>query len=112
MTEMTFSEYDELLDDFNKMKKVPPLWPSIEQIDMFETDEDRWLTFAVYLLEKNPHPRNAKERYSKKNLLAYVNRHLTLFDRRRKKNHKKTMTKVIVQIAQRQYDERSNPHKH
>lgn len=80
MTEMTFSEYDELLDDFNKMKKVPPLWPSIEQIGTFETDEDRWLTFAVYLLEKNPPPRNAKERYSKKNLLAYVNRHLTLFE--------------------------------
>lgn len=52
MTEMTFSEYDELLDDFNKMKKVPPLWPSIEQIDTFETDEDKWLTFAIYLLEK------------------------------------------------------------
>ena len=80
MTEMTFEKYDELIENFDSMKKVPPLWPSIEQIDMFETDEDKWLTFAVYLLEKNPPPRNAKERYSKKNLLAYVNRHLTLFE--------------------------------
>lgn len=78
MTEMTFEKYDELLDDFNNMKKVPSLWPSIEQIDMFEKDEDKWLTFAIYLLEKNPPPKNAKERYSKKNLLAYVNRHLVL----------------------------------
>lgn len=90
MTEMTFSEYDDLLDDFNKMKKVPSLWPSIEQIDTFETDEDRWLIFAVYLLEKNPPPRNAKERYSKKNLLAYVNRHLTLIESPEEEETKKT----------------------
>ena len=66
MTEMTFSEYDELLDDFNKMKKVPPLWPSIEQIDTFETDEDRWLTFAVYLLEKIHHRETRRKDIAKR----------------------------------------------
>ena len=79
MVTMTFDEYDSLIKSYEAIqKKVPPLWPSLKQIDMFGKDIDKWLMFAVYLLEMNPEPKNRQERYSRANLLAFVNTHLKL----------------------------------
>lgn len=80
---MTYDQYDELLDLFEKVKageKVPTFWPTVEQIDMFEKDPKKWIKFCCYLYEENPAPRTHEEKYSKRNLSGFINRHLELVE--------------------------------
>jgi hypothetical protein len=79
MTTMTYNKYDQLLETFNEMK-APLYWPTIQQIDEWENDPDKWLEFCCYLYEKSPAPTTGAERYSKRNMLDFINRHLQLVD--------------------------------
>lgn len=81
MIEITYDDYDKMLDTFERIKdreKVPVLWPSVIQIDKFEENPDKWINFCCYLYECNPAPKIAEEKYSKKNLQSFINRHLEL----------------------------------
>ena len=76
---MTFNEYEKMIEQFKKLpKNIKPVWPTVEQIDMFETDPEKWLKFACFLQEMNPPPRNSKERYSQRNITAFINHNLEL----------------------------------
>lgn len=81
MITMTYDQYDELLELFDKIKKdekVLPVWPTVKQIDMFEKEPKKWIEFCCYLYENNPAPRTQEEKYSKRNLSAFINRNLEL----------------------------------
>ena len=73
----TFDSYDERIEKFENIKGFE-YWPTNEQLEMFENDPDKWIRFCIYLYEHNPEPTNSTERYSKKNLNAFINRHLEL----------------------------------
>lgn len=77
--EMTFDEYDELVEKFEKIKGLT-YWPSVDDIDLMNKHPDKFVVFASYLLETNDIPRNNDEKYSKKNLNRFVNSHLELLD--------------------------------
>lgn len=80
---MTYNEYDALTDKFDlikEKKRVPAYWPTVQQIDSFESDPDKWILLCCYFYECNPAPSNAAEKYSKKNLAAFISNHLTLVD--------------------------------
>ena len=79
MMEMTYAAYDAMIDNFEKMK-TPAIWPTYEQIEMFEKDPDKWIEYSCYVLEKAERPNNSAEKYSKSNLQHFVNSHLSLYD--------------------------------
>lgn len=77
--EMTFDEYDEYLDKIENMK-TKPCWPTLDQIDLFEKNPEKWLLYCCYILEKSDSPKNNEEKYARRNLSDFVNRHLELVD--------------------------------
>lgn len=77
--QVTFDEYDEILSRFEHMQSET-FWPSKEQIDMFEKNPKKWLLFACYLYEKGKEPNDNFERYSKRNLKNFINKHLKIVD--------------------------------
>lgn len=80
---MTFDEYDAITEKFEKIKargKVPTFWPTVQQVDMFRENPEMWLLFSCYLHDFNPPPKTAAEKYSKKNLSAFINDNLELSD--------------------------------
>lgn len=74
----TFEEYDDLLEKFN-MINSPVRWPSVKEMDLMETDPDRWLPLACYFYEKSKPPKNKEEEYSKKTLRNFIDKNLFLF---------------------------------
>lgn len=76
---MTFNEYDKLVDLFNEID-TPTIWPTPKQIEKFEENPDKWITFMIYLEEKGKDPENKTEEYSKKNVSAFLRKHLELVD--------------------------------
>lgn len=81
MLEITYDYYERMLEAFERIKdreKVPVFWPTVIQFDQFEKDPEKWINFCCYLYECNPAPKTAEEKYSKKNLQAFINRHLEL----------------------------------
>ena len=95
ITKMTFSEYDELTEMFdqidgvekegkietNKRMAIMPvkkLWPTLEQIDLFEKDPPKWIFFACFLYERTPSPKNKNEEYRKKTLADFIWKYLYL----------------------------------
>lgn len=80
---MTYDEYDALTEKFEKIKeskKVPVCWPTVQQIDSFEDNPDKWLIFCCYLHDYNPEPQKPGDKYSKRNLASFIGRHLELVD--------------------------------
>ena len=75
--QVTFKEYDELMEKFNDME-TDTYWPTKEQIDEFEKEPDKWLMYSIYNYEKGKTPINNTEKYSKKLLSAFINRHLEI----------------------------------
>lgn len=78
---MTYAEYDRLLEVFKQIKAketVMEYWPSVEQMDQFEINPEKWILYCCYLYECNEPPKNPTEHYSKKNLLAFIGRYLVL----------------------------------
>lgn len=69
----TFEEYDDLLEKFN-MINSPVRWPSVKEMDLMETDPDRWLPLACYFYEKSKPPKNKEEEYSKKTLRNFIDK--------------------------------------
>lgn len=74
---MTFEEYDKEVERFNQIN-VQAVYPTFRQIEMFKKDPDKWLLYACYILEKADEPVTNEERYSKKNLIEFVNSNLEL----------------------------------
>lgn len=74
---LTFDEYDELLEKFEKIEGNT-FWPSVQDIDLMEKNPDKYIVFCCYLLEKNKKPETNQEKYSKKNLHSFVNKYLEL----------------------------------
>lgn len=79
MMQMTFDEYDELMDKFDRMTERI-FWPNEAHMEKFENNPDKWLMFCIFLHEKNPAPSNESERQSKKMMSKFINRHLELVD--------------------------------
>lgn len=80
---MTYDEYDALTEKFEiikKEKQVPVYWPTVQQIDEFEKDPDKWILFCCYLHDHNPEPKNPGDKYSKKNLGSFIRNHLLIYD--------------------------------
>lgn len=77
--QLTFDEYDEILEKFEHVKSET-FWPSLAEIDKMEEDPGKWMLYACFLLEKGKEPVNNAEKYSKKNLSAFVNKYLELVD--------------------------------
>lgn len=75
--QLTFDEYDSLMDKFSKIN-TETYWPTREQINMFEIEPDKWLLYCIYIYEKGKPPVNITERYSKKNLSEFINKHLEI----------------------------------
>ena len=83
MIRMTYDEYDALVEKFEKIKesgKVIPIWPTIQQVDEFQKDPEKWMAFCCYLHEFNPEPKTAEEKYSRRNLSDFINSNLELYD--------------------------------
>ena len=77
--QLTFDEYDQIIEKFEEMS-APTYWPTVKHIDLMEKNPNKWILFACYLTVKGTEPRNNEERYSKKNLLNFIQRHLDLVD--------------------------------
>lgn len=81
MVYISYDEYDQNLEIFEKIEKsgkVPPYWPTVEQFDMFEENPEKWIHFCCFLYECNPEPKTSEERYSRKNLSAFIQENLEL----------------------------------
>lgn len=76
---MKFDEYDEIMEKFDKMSDHI-CWPTLEQIEMFKQNPQKWLLFCVFLYEKNPEPTSDEERESKKAMMKFINSELELID--------------------------------
>ncbi len=76
---MSYDEYDKLTELFEKMK-TRTFWPTVDQIDIFEQNPAKWITFVCYLYEKGKAPKNQEEKYSKKNLCHFIGKYLELTD--------------------------------
>lgn len=76
---MTFNEYDEILEKFDKMSEHV-CWPTNEQLDMFRQEPSKWLMFCIFLYEKNPKPQTEEEKESKKAMMKFINEELELVD--------------------------------
>lgn len=76
---MTFDEYDEIMDKFDKMSEHI-CWPTEEQIEMFRQDPSKWMLFCVFLYEKNPKPTTEEEKASKKAMMKFIGEELELID--------------------------------
>lgn len=88
MVEMTYDEYDQMLEKFElikEKKRVPVFWPTLQQIDGFREKPEEWLVLCCYLYECNPKPKTQSEKYSKSNLSMFINEHLVLVDPEEKK---------------------------
>lgn len=76
---MTFEQYDKLLEKFEHVH-VSTYYPTPEQIEIMEQDPERWIVYACYQYEKGGNPRNSAEKYGRKNLMKFINKHLVLVD--------------------------------
>lgn len=74
---MTFEEYDSILKQFESMS-IPVFFPTLAQIDLFDKEPNKWLFFCCYLYEKSQPTQTAAERYSKQNMMFFINKHLKL----------------------------------
>lgn len=75
--ELTFEQYDRELEIFEKMK-TKTLWPSDDDLALFERNPEKYILFACYLLEKGNTPSDSYEKKQKKKLNDFVNKHLSL----------------------------------
>ncbi len=76
---MTYDEYDAMLELFDTLT-VKPYYPDPLELDEMSKDPDKWIKFVCYLYEKGEKPKNQQERYSRKNLFAFIQEHLELED--------------------------------
>lgn len=81
MIQMTFDEYDAMMDRFKEMpekKRLLPFWPTTAHVDQFEKEPQKWLRFCLFFYEMNPEPKTPAEKYSRKNMAAFIFSHLQL----------------------------------
>lgn len=77
--EMTYLEYDMLLDRFDKVA-VTTYYPKPNEFDLMEEQPDRWLKYLCFMYEKGRKPLTEEEKYSRKNMQEFIYRHLSLKD--------------------------------
>ena len=94
--QLSYDDYDKITEYYFDRAGTPTFWPSLEQIDKFELAPDRWLLFACYLYEKGEPPKTRAEDYSKKNLQAFINRHLDLVDHGTQITYKPIVRKLLA----------------
>lgn len=75
----TFQEYDDLVASFRDFK-TPVLWPTPDQVAMFEQDPDKWLLFCIYLSEYGLPPEDPDEKKGKQALLQFLYNHIDFID--------------------------------
>lgn len=81
MKQMTFDEYDAMVEKFATMRTEAKLWPTCEQIEeIMEEDPEKYISFAVFLHEKGQPPKDEAEKNAKKRLFQFINDHLELVD--------------------------------
>lgn len=76
---MTFEDYDKLLERFAKIK-TKTFWPTLDQIDMFDREPEKYIIFACCLYQMGTPPKTNAEKYGKKNLYNFIIEHLVLVD--------------------------------
>lgn len=77
--QMTFDQYDCIVEKFESVHS-PTYYPTIEQLDLMETDPRKWLLFACFLQEKGHKPKSKEEEYRKRSLRVFINEHLELVE--------------------------------
>ena len=75
---MTYNEYDKMIEQFDKLD-TDVFFPSEDDIAIMEKDPERYIKFACYLHEKLV-SENTSQKYSKKALMQFINKHLELVD--------------------------------
>ena len=68
---ITFEEYENLLDKFDKIN-IPEYWPLPNDIEVMEKNPDKYIIFAIYLDSRCQSPHNMEQRYSKTNLCNFL----------------------------------------
>lgn len=76
---MTFEEYDKVMDRFDRMT-APSYLPTLDEINSFEKDPDKWLMFACYCHDRIGKQTDPDGKARKKALMSFINRHLELTD--------------------------------
>lgn len=77
--QMTFDEYDQMLEKFERID-TNKVWPTPEQIEMMGQEPDKWISFLCYLVEQNEEPETVEEKTSRKMMMAFLNKHLELVE--------------------------------
>ena len=76
---LTFDEFDRLSEKFDGLN-VPKFLPTLEQIDMWRKNPEKWLMFAVNCHDTYGKPQSKEEQYRKKTLMSFIEDHLVLVD--------------------------------
>ena len=77
--QMTFSEYDQMMEHFEKMASEA-YYPDPQEYEEMEKNPDKFIKFVCFLYEKNTKPKNKEEMYSRKNMDAFIKSNLDLID--------------------------------
>ena len=74
---LTFDEYDKEIERFEKIN-IKPEYPTFNQIEMFKKNPEKWILYCCFVMEKTDKPSNNEEKYSRKNLMNFINDNLEL----------------------------------
>lgn len=77
--QMTYGQYDRIEEKFEKLPKNV-YWPTPDQIEMFQSNPDKWLLFCLYLSEYNPEPETKDEEMSCYDMKQFLYKNLELVD--------------------------------
>ena len=77
MVEMTFDEYDGMMEEFEQIGLTLPL-PDPWELEILQSDVERFLPYACYLDEYGKEPETAEEKYRRKGLRAFIRENLEL----------------------------------
>ena len=76
---MTFDEYDRMMEEFQKLH-LKTRWPALDDMEILESDIQRFLPYACYLDGYGETPRNKDEEYRKRTLRLFIQEHMELVD--------------------------------
>lgn len=74
---LTFNEYDKEIERFEKIN-LKPTYPTFNQIEKFKKNPEKWILYCCFVIEKADKPSNNEEKYSRKNLMNFINDNLEL----------------------------------
>ena len=74
---ITEDKYEEEINKFNSIK-IKEFWPSKEEIEIFNSEPEKYIMFAFYLQHKLSKPQTEEEKESRKLLNEFVTENLEI----------------------------------